>query len=86
MGCETVKPSPVLAPAQVVHDVVTVPVNVYPVVPLDDLTCADEPAVPPVVKTEVQAGLWTNGLLDAGDDCRKKLRIIHDIVSKWPKS
>jgi len=86
MGCATAKPPPVQQPAQVVHDVVTVPKNIYPDVPADDLMCADEPAVPPAVKTEVQAGLWTNELIDAGDDCRKKLRTIRDIVSKWPKS
>lgn len=57
---------------------------VYPVVNLD-LTCPDEPLLPPVLVTDVDYGKWSDEVKKAGAICRGRLKAVRDWTDKWPK-
>lgn len=57
---------------------------VYPAVSLD-LTCPDEPLLPPVVQTDVDYGKWSDDVRKAGAICRGRLHAVADWIAKWPK-
>jgi hypothetical protein len=57
---------------------------VFPVLP--QTTCADSPAPPALDATDNEWAGWKARDHDAGQDCRDKLKAIHDVQSKWPRT
>ncbi len=55
---------------------------VYPVLP--QTTCLDNPVLSPA-PSDTELAVYTRKRFDAGEDCRTRLKAVHDKAAQWPR-
>jgi hypothetical protein len=60
-------------------------VNVYPVIPVQDLSCASAPAPMAGIADDVGLAMFTQATIDAWYDCFTKVKTLNGIVGAWPR-